>query len=516
MYSIVRYLPRHSPRACFLPLFTWHSSYGLVRHRDMSSASNPPPPPPPPPPPGANAGGQAGSVLPAGQSGESQPAKQITPIMRSVLQLCTQVVGVSAMGLKTIPGVHSGIIYKAKPFGYSCGYRDAARGIDYEDKGNHLKLRDPMGLHYLTIPITAQLVWNMNKLGVLDVEKPLTDYVPELPKDTFSRLTARELLSYTVGIDDNAVFKDLGLKVPPAMNFGLTPLAQQHEDQLWTPLRKHFGEAQGLTPMECRNNVITYLKKNASNLPKVKRVENFFKVKPSLFGFVVLTAAIERIYNKPFEDVMQEKIFKEAYTASMGFGVPQVLAHTSQFFQPKGGSSGHYGWYAKPSIEFGNPKNAAPSIFNSCLNGYGVVEDISYLICCTCQLSVQAVKQFGAPSKTTPYFEFGVQVDPRKDVIKLLAQPTYGYCTPYSAAFHYHTETMYGGYAVGNCGSPRAKAIVNCATMLNELVLKKMVLDEGVDPDDEEVSQEVLDRIQKQADSNMFKKLFGKKHHSSM
>ena len=456
--------------------------------------------------------GQAASAVPQ-KTGDDAIANQISPVMRSVLQLQAKMTGMMMWSLKGAPGMHVGVMHKGKPYAFTVGWRDNHRGHDTEDKGNYLKLRDPLSAHYLSVPTTAQLVWLLHKEKMMDAEAPITEVLKELPP-MYERLTARDLLSFQVGVNDQAVYKHLGLTVPSASVFTVNRV-QKWEKEIWSPLRKKFGEVDEVKPEGCRMNVVEYLKSAGESLPRPRRIERMKGATPSHFGFCLLAAAIDRVMKKPFEDAMNHSIFNPIQTVSVHYGVPSIVKQSNTFFQPQGGSSSHDSWMG-PSIPMGDPRGSAPSIFNASLNMYGICEDLAYLQTVAIQGTMNAIKTFPVSNHYAPFYEWGMLINPAKNTLTLMPDAFGVDCLPYCSAMYYDTEKETGAWVVANGGTPRARLTATFGAMMNHQAFLRNVILEGIDPEDAEVSQDVIDKLKKQADSKIFKKFFGSSRHTTM
>lgn len=440
----------------------------------------------------------------------SSGGKMIPPVIRSCLTLTCQAAGFLSWTLRGAPGMQGGLMYKGTPYCFATGYRDRSRGTDYEDKGNHLRLRDPLCYHRLSVPILGQLLWILHQEKKLSVEEPLTAFLPagELPS-RFDRLTARDLLTYQVGIDDDSVYKRLGFSRP---TFGVIGGGPRYHSKLWQPLREKFGEMEpGATAAASRRNLLAFLREEGEKLPAPRKLP-VSNPRVSHTGFAVLAACIDRVMQKPFEEVMFEKVFQPLEALSVGYGVPAILVRTSIFFQPTGLSNGHYS-FSRP-VKSGDIRNTTPMLFNPSLNLFAQPEDFSKLLVTTLACAVKWTQEFPPATKMHPYHEMGMQIDPATSIFRLITQPTGLDVMPYCAAFSYNSEKDLGGFAVANCGSSSARITASITAAAIPKMFKNQVLDEGVDPFDEEGGKEVVERLKKQADANLFAKLFRKDSHS--
>lgn len=104
---------------------------------------------------------------PEGEDGNQDGADEgkMPPVIRSVLELTHSFMSSQSQKLRMCPGYQGGLFYRGKPYCFACGYRDGTRGLDMDDKGNHLRLKDPCVVGSLSIPITAMLVGQLHDEG---------------------------------------------------------------------------------------------------------------------------------------------------------------------------------------------------------------------------------------------------------------------------------------------------------------------------------------------------------------
>lgn len=80
--------------------------------------------------------------------------------------------------LHATPGFQQGLLYKDKTFCLASGYRDGGRARSVEDKGNVMRLRDPLVYGSLSLPITVAYLCHLHGQETFDLNRPITHYLP--------------------------------------------------------------------------------------------------------------------------------------------------------------------------------------------------------------------------------------------------------------------------------------------------------------------------------------------------
>uniref|UniRef100_A0A7S1MIV2 Beta-lactamase-related domain-containing protein n=1 Tax=Neobodo designis TaxID=312471 RepID=A0A7S1MIV2_NEODS len=416
------------------------------------------------PPQAAPAGAPAGQL-------QDQKGVPIPPVVRSALTFSGQCVMITSRALdRAIIGSMGGLLYQGRSFSYAAGYRDGSRGFDPEDKGNHFKLRDPVGLHRLTVPITGILAWKLHKDEKFDLFKPMTEYVPELPR-AFDAITPRDILAMRVSIDDEAVFKSVGATVP----FWLDRKRNvKWHKQVWKPVGEAFKAS---TPAESRTALLSHLVKKADSLPRMRRYPAL-KGQLSHCGVALLALAMERTVGRHYEDLMEANVFHALETPSAGFGAPRIINRSHIFYQPGGLPAGH--WDMTQVVKPEDEENAAPPVFNASLNAFANPEEFAKLATCFFEGAVNATKEFAAPSNLEPYWELGVRYEPSNKYFSVRQNPMSEVPTPWAAAANYDLEKDVGAFILTNSGSRRARLTANFAAFTTTKLFIKQVVDAGV------------------------------------
>lgn len=458
--------------------------------------------------------------------------KSVPPVIRSILEFGAQTSMVLAKAMRAAPGIQGGLFYKGKPYCYSAGFRDLSRGMDTDDKGNFLRIRDPMGYGSLTIPVvTGSIVWKLHKEGKFDIDTPLPEFIPELPV-AYEVLTARDILAFTCGLRDDAVFRSLGISLPSRFCWNASTQWQSNvyrklEEQFLVPEFREGSvtapspsvqdaERQQIRATTMRAALVKHVASHKAEIGSLRRLQ-ITHARPSHCALALLAAAIERKCKAPFEQLVQKQLFEGLDVPTLGLGVPAIIHRSSVFYQLTGMPSGHLTLnnVAPP----GDVRNAAPPLFNSSLNLFGSPEDFSKLLVSTFDKVKLAVKELRPPIGIAPYHELGVRVNRRTKRAGMM-QEVRGdsAATPFVAAANYSFEHDCGAFAVVHCGTRRARALVNVASPTVSQLFTKQVLDTGMPidgkeedgPDQKSKIAELTDKYFKKAVpwSGKFKKFY--------
>ncbi|RNE99026.1 hypothetical protein TraAM80_08415 [Trypanosoma rangeli] len=136
----------------------------------------------------------------------------IPPVVRSVLGLGHLMMSGHSQKLRGSSGYQGGLLYGSTPFCFASGHSDGTRPCDTEDKGNHMKLEDPLTYGVLSLPVPAGYLCELHGNGVFDLQALLSRYLPELEEKLDPRITARSILAFETVVDGNQVMKDAGVR----------------------------------------------------------------------------------------------------------------------------------------------------------------------------------------------------------------------------------------------------------------------------------------------------------------
>lgn len=409
-------------------------------------------------------------------TGQGQLSEQkglpIPPVVRSVLSFSGQAAMITSRAVgRASPGYVGGLLYQGRSFSYAAGFRDGSRGFDNEDKGNHLRLRDPMGLHTLTIPITALLAWRLHKAGSFDLLKPMTEHIPELPRQ-FDSLTPRDILSHRVALSDEGIFKSVGARMPSSWD---TKAAFKFYDNVWKPVGEAF---KGKTAAESRQALLTHVVKHHETLPRIRRSPTL-RGRISHSAIALLAVALERSGNDTFENLIEQNVFRVIETPSAGFGAPKLINRSHIFYQPGGLPAGH--WTSKVSVPPEDVRNAAPPVFNSSLNMFANAEEFAKMAIVFFEAAINATQELTPPTSSAGYHELGIWHNPIKKNFVVKPDPWMSDCvTTFSGAAEYNVDKDVGAFAISNCGNRRARFVNNFSTVVTSRLFTKQVVDTGM------------------------------------
>ena len=427
-------------------------------------------------------------------------AKPTPPVVRSVLQLGAQMSMVFAKYVHGAPGMQGGIFVQGRPYCFAVGFRDAKGSQDIHDKSNHLRLRDPLGVHRLTMPVTAFLAWLLHNEKVVDLQQPITSVLSDLPS-AFAVFTFRDILQLRAGLNDSAIYRHLEIGAPAADYWNVrpqTPLPQSVATNVWKPLNQRFGS----DPVQARKNFCEWLKEALPRLPVPRRLAAHAPA-PSHFAFALLCSALEKAAKKPFEELMSEKVFVPLQAPSIGFGAPALVNRSQLFYQMGGLAPGHSSFHTPVAI--GDPSNAAAALFNGSLNLFGNADDIGKCIIMAAAAAVKAVEVFERPT-VLPYYELAVRCNRARHQLQHMETITAPDNTPFAASFFYDTNWDMGGFAVANCGTRLAKLSVNMAsgTLGRFCVRERSSLIDALRSDESGKGVEDLKRLDNERKPGMF------------
>ncbi len=146
----------------------------------------------------------------------------------------------------------------------------------------------------LSKPITAVIIFQLIEAEQLNLNGKVSDYLPDYPKDKGSKITIEQLLTHTSGLTDSRFIK----------NF---------DDEIGVQNKPH-------------SQFINIFKDEGLLF------EPGTKWSYSNFGYNLLTYIAEKIYAKPFNKIIEEKIFKpckmvNSTTLQNCFSIPYMANH---------------------------------------------------------------------------------------------------------------------------------------------------------------------------------------------
>jgi CubicO group peptidase (beta-lactamase class C family) len=417
----------------------------------------------------------------------------IPPVIRSVLELSHLMMSGHSQWLRASPGYQGGLFHKGKPFCFASGYRDSLRPLDVEDKGNHMKLKDPLVYGTLSLPITAAYLCELHGREVFDLRKPIVEYLPELHGKLSEEVTARSILSFTHGVEDADLLKDAGARLwkPYASPF----ICAATQTCVYEPINRFlagstrtFGTAAAsLTGQQQRANFVQYIRSSPRITRNFRR--SLRRAHISHCSVALLLAAVEtQLKGRSFEEDIRIGFFEKAESHGTGYGAPTLWKNPNElFYQPTGQALQHARF--KQPIPVGSPLNCCPVIFNGSLNLYAPCEDYGKLLLLSLDTIMDAREILGIPpeaaggSSSLPYYDFGVQYFPSKKEMRLtqsMLSPIGS--LPAAASFHFSCEHDLGCFGIASCGTRGARVFANNLSRAIQHLFVKHVLDKGVDP----------------------------------
>ncbi|ESL09128.1 hypothetical protein TRSC58_03158 [Trypanosoma rangeli SC58] len=408
----------------------------------------------------------------------------IPPVVRSVLELAHLMMSGHSQKLRGSPGYQGGLFYGGRPFCFASGYRDGTRPRDMEDKGNHMKLKDPLTYGVLSLPVTAGYLCELHGKGVFDLQAPLSRYLPELEEKLDPSVTARSILAFETVVDDNQVMKDAGVRrFRPLFAWNVCAATQRC---VYAPITHFFagGSAKAVTGQQQRENYVQYLRSSSRGRvrPRPRPRRWMFCRGVSHFSVALLIAAVERqLQGISFEDSVRQTVFEPAQSHGAGYGPPKLWRDPNEmFYQPRGLARQHQG-FSHP-LPTGAPENSGPPLLNASLNLYAPVEDYGKLLL----LSLDAVRHARtALGAAGTHFDFGVEwlngdqeSRQRMQLTRRVMEIDY---VPAAASFRYNCEHDLGCFGVTNCGTRSACVLANTLSRMIQHLFVKHVIQKGVD-----------------------------------
>ena len=464
----------------------------------------------------------------AAKGGKYVPATgELPPVIRSVMELSIQNMSWLSQSGGCTPGGQGGVFYKGKPYCFAFGYRDGTRVIDLEEKGNHMKAKDPLLCNHLSIPAMTALLCQLSDEDVIHFDTPLSQCIPELG-DGYDKVTPRDVMSYQAVLDESKILKDCGASSMMASWWMRQNVSDGFEKNVYSPVCKFFNvgasTASGLmlSGKQQRENFVQYLvasKRGTARIPAKH-------CRPSHFSLALLAACIERRLSQraastassssssppvtSFEDCIKEKLFEPLDCKAAGYGPPKQFRDPNElFYRPSGIASGHHGF--KIAVAQGAFANAAPPLLNASLNMYAPAEEVSKILLVSLDCVQNARKTLGHLANMPSYhYDLGVTVNTTTNTLFLRHQLRQCLdCLPYSASFVYDTKNDLASFTLSNSGSRRARLFANVMTRMTHYHFVQNVLLTGSDaeaardpskPPDEHVNEAhaELERLKKE------------------
>ncbi|ORC86981.1 uncharacterized protein TM35_000241310 [Trypanosoma theileri] len=410
----------------------------------------------------------------------------IPPVVRSVLELTHLMMSGHSQRLRAAPGYQGGLFYGGRPFCFASGYRDGTRPREMDDKGNHMKLKDPLTYGVLSLPVTAGYLCELHGKGLFNLHTPLVQYLPELQQKLDETITARSILAFTRVIDDRQVLRDAGVKwMRPHFSWNICAATQEY---VYEPLNRFFaaGSSTPLTGQQQRENFIQYLRtsphvKVVSQLPRGKLGWHFRSV--SHFSVALLIAAVERqLKEVSFEASIRKTVFEPAQSHGAGYGPPKLWRDPNElFYQPSGLSLQHQGFFHP--LKVGSVENSAPPLLNASINLHAPVEDYGKLLL----LSLDAIRHARTAlgdagiEANNPHYDFGVEWLNNDRCLQLTQRVLGIDYLPSASSFRYSCNHDLGCFGVSNCGTRNARMLANTLSRMIQHLFLKHVIEKGVD-----------------------------------
>lgn len=409
----------------------------------------------------------------------------IPPVIRSVLELSHLTMTGHSQWLRATPGYQGGLLYKGKPFCFSSGYRDSTRPLDAEDKGNHMKLKDPLVYGTLSLPITAAYICELHGKGIFSLERPLAHYLPELHEKLGNDVTARHILSFTRVVRDSEVLKDAGASAwQPLLSWNSCAATQSF---IYEPLNRFLAGGAATTVLDGRQqraNLVQYLR-SAPRFTSLSTVARH-RARPSHFSIALLLAAVEtQLHGRSFEEDIRQVFFERSQSHGAGYGPPKLWRDPNEmFYQPTGLALQHQGF--KRPVPANSEWNAAPAVWNGSMNLYAPVEDYGKLLLLSIDTVVDARKVLGTPDdEKRPYYDFGMQYVPSKQQLVLRRSVLHGVdFIPSAASLRYSCDHDLGCFGISSCGSRSGRIFANNLSRMIQHLFLKHVLGKGVRPEE--------------------------------
>ncbi|EPY21093.1 hypothetical protein STCU_00805 [Strigomonas culicis] len=404
----------------------------------------------------------------------------IPPVIRSVLELTHLMMSGHSQWLRATPGYQGGLFYRGRPYCFASGYRDGHRPLDVEDKGNHMKLKDPLVYGPMSLPITAAYLCELHGKGVFDLERPLVEYLPDMQDRMDPAVTARSVLSFTTVLDERRIFRDARVRLwRPYTAYNACRAAQTH---LYEPLNAFLAGSSTarLNGREQRHNLMLYLRSSKGAATFLRRPPARATV--SHFSVALLIAAVEtQLKGQTFEESIRDVFFVPAQAHGAGYGPPKLYRDPNEiFYQPTGLALQHQG-FRRPVVA-SSLANCGPPALNASLNLYAPVEDYGKLLLLSLDTIRDARELLGCPALARPHYDLGVQYVPGTDTLQLLPTWRHGaFFLPAAASFRFSCRHDLGCFGAASCGTRSACLFADNVSRTLQHVFVKHVLQKNVD-----------------------------------
>ncbi|RHW68372.1 Beta-lactamase [Trypanosoma brucei equiperdum] len=410
------------------------------------------------------------------------------PVVRSVLELAHLMMSGHSQKLRAAPGYQGGLFYSGSPFCFASGYRDGTRPRDMDEKGNHMKLKDPLTYGVLSLPITAAYLCELHGTGVFDLHQPLRHYLPELEQKLDAEVTARSILSFRTVLNEQQIMKDAGVdRVRPHVTRNICAATQRY---VYMPINCFFagGSSAALSGQEQRENFVQYLRSSPSCTFKKVTTHRAYRCGVSHFSVALLVAAVERqLGGISFEASIRKVVFEPAQSHGAGYGPPKLWRDPNEiFYQPSGLALQHQG-FVKP-LAAGSLDNCGPPLLNSSLNLHAPVEDYGKLLLLSLDAIRHARKELGEFDSNSgaipsyPHYDFGVEWLDTGRRLQLTRRVLGIDYIPTASSFRYNCEHDLGCFGICNCGTRDACLLGNTISRVIQHLFVKHIIEKGVNP----------------------------------
>nr|CCC95704.1 unnamed protein product [Trypanosoma congolense IL3000] len=410
------------------------------------------------------------------------------PLVRSVLELAHLMVSGHSQKLRAAPGYQGGLFYGGRPFCFASGYRDGTRPRDMDEKGNHMKLKDPLNYGVLSLPITVGYLCELHGKGVFDFNRPLQEYLPELEHKLGPSVTARSILSFQTVLNEKQIMKDAGIdKIRPHLAKNICAATQRC---VYTPISRFFagGSSTALSGQQQRDNFVQYLRSSPRPMLKKISLKQAYRHGVSHFSIALLMSAVERkLGSGGFEASIRKLVFEPAQSHGAGYGPPKLWRDPNElFYQPSGLALQHQG-FLKPLKE-GSLDNCGPPFLNASLNLHAPVEDYGKLLLLSLDAIRHARKVLGEavpPStavQSAPHYDFGVEWLDSGRRLQLARRVVGIDYIPTASSFRYCCEHDLGCFGICNSGTRDACLLGNTISRVIQHLFVKHVIEKGVNP----------------------------------
>ncbi|KEG14788.1 hypothetical protein DQ04_00311240 [Trypanosoma grayi] len=407
----------------------------------------------------------------------------IPPVVRSVLELAHLMMSGHSQKLRASPGYQGGLFYGGSPFCFASGYRDGTRPRDMDDKGNHMKLKDPLTYGVLSLPVTAGYLCELHGKGIIDLHAPLARYLPELEGKLDPSVTARSILAFTRAVDDRQVLKDAGARwLRPHFAWNMCASMQRC---VYEPINRFFagGSTAVLTGQQQRENFVQYFRSSSRATVRQCSARRSYRHGISHFSVALLMAAVERqLQGTSFEASIRSTVFEPAQSHGAGYGPPKLWRDPNEmFYQPSGLALQHQRFFYP--IKTGSLDNCGPPLLNASLNLYAPVEDYGKLLLLSLDAIRHARVALGGADVVArgSHYDFGVEWRDDSRQVQLTRRVLGIDYVPAASSFRYNCEHDLGCFGVTNCGSRDACVLANMLSRVIQHLFVKHVIQKGVD-----------------------------------